>query len=273
MVLRFNEYNLKRYVLKKAKETNNPYLASSMSALNILTETYYNKVKTGIVILSKTQAGLALYAILEQLGYKPNTESFLPIFEPEQGIYNISRFNGDNLPFAAGMMFAKKQKSNTRQTKIFCILGEGECEMGITWETYLLINRFHLNNLRVIIDKNNYQAGLHPDEYNAVEIMNLLGFETYVSQKGIFSVETVTRVSTIHNMDFKVYPWEVLYPLMLKEIDAAEAKEARFKKQVEQCKTRTAKFREKMKNTDTLTNSRTHRIKMAKLEKENGKLN
>ena len=37
------------------------------------------------------------------------------------------------------------------------ILGDGECNEGSIWEGAMAASKFRLQNLRVIIDKNNYQ--------------------------------------------------------------------------------------------------------------------
>ena len=40
---------------------------------------------------------------------------------------------------------------------VFVLLGDGECNEGSVWETALAAPNFNLNNLCVIIDRNNFQ--------------------------------------------------------------------------------------------------------------------
>ncbi|MDA9708607.1 transketolase, partial [Alphaproteobacteria bacterium] len=43
------------------------------------------------------------------------------------------------------------------ENKVYVILGDGECNEGSIWEGAMAASKFKLQNLRVIIDKNNYQ--------------------------------------------------------------------------------------------------------------------
>ena len=39
-------------------------------------------------------------------------------------------------------------------SKVFVLVGDGECQEGTTWESILIGNRLNLNNLVVIVDNN-----------------------------------------------------------------------------------------------------------------------
>ena len=58
---------------------------------------------------------------------------------------------GHGLPIISGMAFAD-QLNNLKKNII--ILGDQECLEGTTWESMFLINKFNLNNLTIIIDRN-----------------------------------------------------------------------------------------------------------------------
>ena len=58
---------------------------------------------------------------------------------------------GHGLPIISGMAFAD-QLNNLK--KYYVILGDQECLEGTTWESMFLINKFNLNNLTIIIDRN-----------------------------------------------------------------------------------------------------------------------
>ena len=73
----------------------------------------------------------------------------------------------------------KRKKSNSR---VFVILGDGECNEGSIWEAAMFASYQKLNNLTVIIDKNNIQ---YDDFTDNILSMNPLdkkwesfGFET-----------------------------------------------------------------------------------------------
>ena len=48
----------------------------------------------------------------------------------------------------------KKQKKG----RIFCLVSDGECQEGTTWESLLIATKHKLDNLIVIIDYNKIQA-------------------------------------------------------------------------------------------------------------------
>ena len=52
---------------------------------------------------------------------------------------------GHGLPIAVGMCLSKKIKNENG--KVFCLVGDGECNEGTTWESLLLANNLNLNNL------------------------------------------------------------------------------------------------------------------------------
>ena len=63
---------------------------------------------------------------------------------------------GHGLPVAAGMAYiAKKENKNHR---VFCILGDGECNEGSVWEAVMFANQYELNNLVAIVDRNKMQS-------------------------------------------------------------------------------------------------------------------
>ncbi len=56
---------------------------------------------------------------------------------------------------AAGMAFAAQLDG--KKHKVAVLLGDGECEEGMVWETCLFIHKHQLSNLVVIVDKNRLQ--------------------------------------------------------------------------------------------------------------------
>ena len=51
----------------------------------------------------------------------------------------------------------KKVKKDKKNIKAYVLLGDGECNEGSIWEAAMAAPNFKLNNLYVIIDKNNFQ--------------------------------------------------------------------------------------------------------------------
>lgn len=117
-------------------------------------------------ILSKGHAGIAQYAALAECG-------FFPLNELQTYYRNGSRLSGHvshlipgvelstgslghGLGVAAGMAIAAKQ--DKKHHRIFCILGDGECNEGSLWEACQAASHYGLSNLTAIVDNNNLQS-------------------------------------------------------------------------------------------------------------------
>lgn len=118
------------------------------------------------IILSKGHGAMAQYAALKQLGFYNNedlatfkatnaTLSAHPCMSSEKGIEFSSGSLGQGLSLGVGVALALKKKNLT--SKVFVILGDGECNEGQIWEAVACASHYNLNNLITIIDKNNLQ--------------------------------------------------------------------------------------------------------------------
>ncbi|OGZ96955.1 MAG: transketolase [Candidatus Sungbacteria bacterium RIFCSPLOWO2_02_FULL_51_17] len=62
---------------------------------------------------------------------------------------------GSGLGQAVGMALALKMDKKMNQ--VYCLMGDGEQDCGIVWEALMLAGKHHLDNLTVVIDRNNIQ--------------------------------------------------------------------------------------------------------------------
>ena len=119
------------------------------------------------IILSKGHAGASIYAALAENG-------FFDVEELKTHYANGSRLSGHvshhlpgidfstgslghGLSAGAGMAFAMKQNGNT-DSRVFVVLGDGECNEGSVWEAAQFANHFRLNNLVAVVDHNHMQS-------------------------------------------------------------------------------------------------------------------
>ena len=152
------------------RKYNHGFLPSSLSALPIIEEIYSNfKDAEDVFILSKGHAALALYAVLEEKGYKPKVENSHILRDTENGIFCSTGSLGHGLPIAAGVALAKKIKNEPGLVHV--LLGDGECQEGTLWETIIFANENGLDNLMIYIDNNSYQGSkkVCPDIIKLVE--------------------------------------------------------------------------------------------------------
>lgn len=131
-------------------------------------------------LLSKGHGCASLYVLLAQRGYFPLDEldryeqpgAILgghPEMQKVPGIEVSAGSLGHGLPMAVGMALAAK-KDNLPH-RIYCLVGDGECNEGTIWEAANCAAHFGLDNLAVIVDKNNMQISgftkdiLHPQDF------------------------------------------------------------------------------------------------------------
>lgn len=146
------------------------------------------------IIMSKGHGVLALYTALWKKGLM--TEADLASFETdgtsfhghahrnlEKGIEFSGGSLGLGISYAAGV--AKACKNKGFENRIYVILGDGEMDEGIVWEALMSIVNFELNNVTIIVDRNQYQLDGPTDD-----IMKLFSIEEKLKAFG-YEVETV----------------------------------------------------------------------------------
>jgi transketolase len=113
-------------------------------------------------ILSKGHSGVALFAVLSDLGFFDKGE--LNTFcqngsrlggHPDRRVPGIEADTGSlghGLGIGAGMALCAKMDCINYLT--FVLLGDGECHEGSVWEAFLFAAHHKLNNLVAIIDRN-----------------------------------------------------------------------------------------------------------------------
>lgn len=118
-------------------------------------------------ILSKGHGAMAYYAALKQVGFITDDEmmtfksndTFLyghPSMNPDRGIEFSSGSLGLGLALGVGTAMGVRRKGN-ESTRVYVLMGDGECNEGSVWESALSASHFGLDNLVAIIDKNGLQ--------------------------------------------------------------------------------------------------------------------
>ncbi|WP_443826184.1 transketolase [Desulfovibrio sp.] len=134
------------------------------------------------LILSKGHGAMAQYAALHQAGLIDDEElltyaasnSRLSIHlaaNPALGIDYASGSLGIGLSLGVGTALALRRKNNNR-SRVFVILGDGECNEGAVWEAAASAAHYALGNLVAIVDRNGLQYGGDTES-----IMRLENFE------------------------------------------------------------------------------------------------
>ncbi len=71
------------------------------------------------------------------------------------GLENSSGPLGQGISQAVGMALANKM--DKKRNMVYCIMGDGELDEGQCWEAFMFAGKNKLNNITVIIDRNNIQ--------------------------------------------------------------------------------------------------------------------
>ena len=163
-------------ILKMIHLGTSGHPGGSLSSIDSITVLFFNKIKRTKenaldpdrhrFILSKGHGVPALYAVLNRCGLIPTEELWtlrklgsrlqghpdrvvFPYVEASTGSL------GQGLSIAQGMAMAAK--SDNKNYKVYCMLGDGETQEGQIWEALLSAPKFKLDNLIVILDYNKGQ--------------------------------------------------------------------------------------------------------------------
>lgn len=178
--------NVRRDVIDLVTRSRDGHIPSAQSMVEILCVLYYqvlnidpenpNKPDRDRFILSKGHGCASLYAILADLGFFPQDElkkyatidgilGGHPEMQKIPGVEVSTGSLGHGFPMGVGMAISGKLKK--QKHKIYCVLGDGECNEGTIWEAANIAAHFKLDNLVAIVDHNKHQAS-----GDVFEIMN-----------------------------------------------------------------------------------------------------
>jgi len=149
----------------------------SLSAVEILCSLYFSGMMRYDVkrpdwpdrdrfILSKGHASPVLYGVLAEAGYFPTDELMTyrklnsrlqghPKIHTAPGIEMSGGSLGQGLAFSIGQCFAARLDG--KNYRVYCLLGDGECQEGETWESFMAAPYHHIDNLVAIVDRNGIQ--------------------------------------------------------------------------------------------------------------------
>lgn len=154
------------------------HIGGPLSACDIVTALFYRFMNysksendcmdSDHFILSKGHNGDLLYCVFADLGLYGYDE-LLDEFKKTGGRWgeHPNRFHnpgfecstgslGHGLPIAAGMAMAAKL--DKKESRVFCLVGDGELQEGSNWETVMCASRQSFDNLVLLVDKNGAQG-------------------------------------------------------------------------------------------------------------------
>lgn len=168
---------LRREIIKTLKAAGRGHVGSALSLVEILRVLYDDVLRykpnhpewplRDRCILSKGHGCLALYAVLADKGFFPKSElerfcqsngilGGHPDYRKVPGVEASTGSLGHGLSIGIGLALnARYEKTDSR---IFVIMGDGECNEGSIWEAAMCAGKHGLSNLSVILDYNKQQS-------------------------------------------------------------------------------------------------------------------
>jgi transketolase len=164
---------LKSQIVKASHYAGEGHIPSAFSILDLLWVLYdrvirinpnsWKDPKMDRFVLSKGHASLALYSILAEKGFFSTDELLTfcdyksklgghPDCNKVPGVEASTGSLGHGFPMALGMALGSKIKK--LENRVFCLIGDGECNEGTIWETAMLASHHQLSNLCCIVDYN-----------------------------------------------------------------------------------------------------------------------
>ncbi|MCL2147363.1 MAG: transketolase [Synergistaceae bacterium] len=155
---------------------NRGHLGGSMSCADIVASLYFYKMRHSPdnrsdpnrdrFIMSKGHSVLAQYAALAEAGYfdksvLATTKSLGSLLQghPERTTPGIEANTGSlGQGLSIGVGFALAGKLDSRDYRVYVIIGDGELAEGQIWEAAMAANHYGLCNLTAIVDMNSIQA-------------------------------------------------------------------------------------------------------------------
>ena len=163
------------------------FIGASLSCVELMVYLYaeYLNINTSnlqdpardYLFLSKGHDVPALYGTLAELGFieKKRLQQHLLAsdsiyWHPNRAIPGVEFHSGSlgHLPaVAAGVAMDCKLKG--QQNQVIVITGDGELNEGSVWESLLVANAYGLNNLTIVVDRNQFQANIRTEELIPLE--------------------------------------------------------------------------------------------------------
>ena len=178
----------RKWIVRMIAASGTGHVGGSLSCVEILVTLYFHQLRIDPanprwpqrdrMLLSKGNAGPALYAVLALRGYFPTDELYtldqpgtrlskhvdrvkLPAADISAGML------GQGLSFGVGMALGARMTDNP--SRVYVVLSDGEQQCGQTWEAAMSANKYHLDRLTAIVDRNQLQVDGHTEGIMPVE--------------------------------------------------------------------------------------------------------
>lgn len=163
------------------------FIGASLSCADLLVYLYSDVLKISpsrlrdpnrdYLFLSKGHDVPALYGTLAELGYIDRTRlanhlktSDAIYWHPNRAVPGVEFHSGSlGHLLSVGIGVALDIRIRGGTNRVFVVLGDGEMNEGSVWEGLLVAHAHHLDNLVVVVDRNQFQANVRTEELIPLE--------------------------------------------------------------------------------------------------------
>ena len=173
---------VRRHIISMTAAANSGHPAGSLSCADIMVALYFRSLRhdpgnphwpdRDRFVLSKGHVTPAYYAILAEAGYLPMEELLTfrqlgsrlqghTVMGVPAGVEMSAGSLGIGLSFSLGQALAARMDG--RDSRVYCLLSDGDCNEGSTWEAAMACAHHRVDNLVAIVDYNHIQNDGYSD--------------------------------------------------------------------------------------------------------------
>ncbi len=163
------------------------FIGASLSCADLLVYLYARVLRVSparlrdperdYLLLSKGHDVPALYGTLAERGFFPSDRlsrhldtSDSIYWHPHRSVPGIEFHSGSlGHLLAVGVGIALDVKMSGGKSRVFVVMGDGELDEGSVWEALLVASAKRLDNLVIVIDRNEFQANVRTEELIPLE--------------------------------------------------------------------------------------------------------
>ena len=198
---------VRRNIINMTANAGSGHPGGSLSAVELVTCIFFNHMRVDPkdpknpdrdrFVLSKGHAAPCYYSVLAERGFIDHEEfkNFRQLHSILQGHPDAKKVPGvdastgslgQGASIAVGMALAAKHQG--KDTKVYAVLGDGECQEGQIWEAFMAANHYKLDNLTIVVDNNGLQIDGSNDQVMSLGDMaaklRAFGFELFELEDG-----------------------------------------------------------------------------------------
>ncbi len=173
---------VRRHIVQMVASANSGHPGGSLSGVEIMLALYFRVLRhdpakplwpdRDRLIVSKGHATPLVYGVLAEAGYFPLEElrTFRKlggslqghtVMQKPPGVEMSAGALGMGLSFALGCALASRLDG--RDSHVYCLLSDGDCQEGQTWEAAMAAGHHKTRNLTAIVDRNHIQNDGYSD--------------------------------------------------------------------------------------------------------------